>query len=118
MNISVLYTSSIQYKDRISLGRNIRIQSNNNNDVIFCIGKDEEKKIDDEEERPVVNGIGYWFNDDVRNIVHINEIQQLNASFYCLINSKCTKSSVSRLCMFYHNIIITIIYKNVICFFL
>ena len=54
--------------------------------MIFCIAKDEDKKISAEEEkkRPVVNGVGFWFNDDHRNIIHINEYQALNVCFYFL----------------------------------
>eukprot|EP01084_Bolivina_argentea_P285776 490128_1 len=87
--------SGYKYKDRISLGRNIKIQGNRNKDLIFCITKDEEQKIDSEIEkrRPVVNGVGFWNLQKmggIRNIIHINEYQSLNVCFSFLINQNAT----------------------------
>merc|ERR1711971_381226 len=101
---SLLKTSSpsgYQYKDKIGLGRMIRIQGNSNKDLIFYITKD--PKYNDpefEEERPVVNGAGFWClhkkpkDGDIRNIIHLNIDQAVNISFGFLIGKENNINSI------------------------
>ena len=69
----------------MSLGRNIRIQSNDNRDLIFCIGKDDDKKIDEDDDKEYINSVGWWFNGGLPNIIHLHELYLLNTSFSILI---------------------------------
>eukprot|EP01084_Bolivina_argentea_P293088 504026_1 len=105
--------SGYKYKDRISLGRMIRIQSKQNTDLIFYITKDREYSDPEfEESRPVVNGVGWWDllkpakNGDIRNIIHLNNDQAVHVSFGFLVNKQhniksievelvCTRHSLS-----------------------
>ena len=74
----------------MSLGRNIRIQSNDNKDVIFCIAKDEDKKIDEDPDKPFFHSIGYWFHCGLSNIIHLHDRYPLNACFSLLIRRGAT----------------------------
>ena len=89
-----------QYKDRISIGRKIKIQNNANRDLIFCIEKDPSYSDPEREyQRPVISCVGFWNlltppkENEIRNIIHLPEDQGVHVCFGFFIKNQ--KSSVS-----------------------
>ena len=105
-----IITQKKQYKDRISVGRTIKIQGNSNDELIFFIEKDENYNDPEKESSaPVVNCVGFWNllkapkQGEIRTIIHLNQEQAVNVNFGFLINQHNSSVTFRFYYVFTHN---------------
>eukprot|EP00484_Ammonia_sp_Unknown_P010339 CAMPEP_0197073542 /NCGR_PEP_ID=MMETSP1384-20130603/210657_1 /TAXON_ID=29189 /ORGANISM="Ammonia sp." /LENGTH=634 /DNA_ID=CAMNT_0042512379 /DNA_START=452 /DNA_END=2356 /DNA_ORIENTATION=- len=77
--------SGYKYRDRISLGKLVKMQGTSNQDLVFFITKDPKYvNAEREAERPVVNGVGFWgFMDEQETVRHIIQLNEDQADHVC-----------------------------------
>jgi len=98
---SFLKTSSPSgygYKDKVGLGSTIRIQSNANKDLIFSIIED--PRCGNDDDSPVVNGVGFWNltsgaePGEIRQIIQLNNDRAMDIAFKFLIRNPANVHSI------------------------